>query len=250
MPRDHPVLVVDDDVTPSQVKQWFRSDTTERADGERFVLYGICDTEQELQDELSQGSDALPDLVLLDDQLQSTAGLRSDRKALDMVRWIAERFGDGRPRRILTTGSPSPTYCHAFCELGGHHVIDKHRPLERLRIMWATIDGHVWEPDSDGAIGFSVVDTNAVLLPYMEHVGWRKNAARDLGIAEGNVGQRKTRLATALGLPGDADRTEFVEQAHRKGLVWVPLIYRHLLPPDHPEHRRERFVPELRGDTP
>ena len=150
-----------------------------------------------------------------------------------MVRWIADRFGDGAPRRILTTSGPAPTHCHAFCELGGHHVIDKRHPLDRMRIMWETVAGRRWQLEVEDVAGFSVIEANGALLPYMEHAGWRRSAERDLGISAGTLGARKTRLAVALGIPGDSDRTQFVAAAHRQGLVWVPLIHRHLLAPEH-----------------
>ncbi len=247
VPIARSVLVVDDDLSAGQVKTWFREDRT-RPDGEQFTLYHVCTTEYELRDELAQAQDGLPDLILLDDKLQSAAGVSGERKAIDMVRWITAEFGDRRPRCILTTGSPTPTFCHAFCELGGHHVIDKHRPRDRMRIMWDTLDGETWEFAAESAAKLTIFDTNALILPYMQHPGWKQSAQQELNLTDVTVAQRKSRLAGQLGIPGDSDRSEFVEVAHRRGLVWVPLIYRHLLPADHREHRAERFVPSRPSD--
>jgi hypothetical protein len=238
------VLVVDDDVAPSQVKAWFRNDATERPEGEHFELYLVCETEQELQDELTQAPDALPDLILIDDRIQAAAGMSPERKALDIVTWITRRFGDARPHCVLTTATPAPTFSYAFCELGGHNVIDKHQPHERLRIMWETIDGKLWTPPGGDTAPFSVLDKTGLLLPYMEHPGWKPSALRELGLKEPALAQRKSRLAEDLGISGKSDRSVFVDTANALGIVWVPLIDRHLLPAGHPEHRVQRFVPD------
>lgn len=242
---DHPVLIVEDDTSWQEVKRWFNADP-QRPDGERLVFHSLCENDQELYDELIQSEDCLPEVVLLDDVLQNRASLSSERKAFAMVCWIAERFGERRPKCILTTGRLTPNYCYAFCELGGHNVIDKARPHERLPIIWETLQGRLWEPvvtSPEAPVSFSVLDTNGQLLPYLEFPHWSRLAETDLGLTPATVAKRKSRLADLLGMPGSSDRTELVHEANSRGLVWVPLTYRHLLPSAHPEYRSQRFVP-------
>jgi hypothetical protein len=241
--REYTVLVVEDDVG-----FWFRGDDTPRRDGSRLTLFDLCETEQQLHDELDQiakGGDVLPDLVLLDDRLHDGASGLTRRKAIDMVMWITTRFEDP-PKCVLTTASPDPTFCQAFCELGGDNIIDKHRPHERLDIIWRTLYGERWTHERSDVASLSVLDVNGRLLPYMEHARWRQSAERDLDITPQNLSQRKSRLAKALGVPADADRQDFVDTALAQGVIWVPLVYRHLLPPEHPEHRPQRFAPAPR----
>jgi hypothetical protein len=110
--------------------------------------------------------------------------------------------------------------------------------------MWETLDGELWEHDGDGTASITVEDAIGQLLPYLEHPRWKAAARAELELSDQALAQRKTRLAGELGIPGYADRTEFVDAALAQGILWVPLIYRHLLPPGHPEHRSEPFLPD------
>ncbi len=244
------MLVCDDDLARTTFEGWFEADLEERrcAQGKaalrRLEVDGqVCRTLQELRDALDEAEEAgaLPDLVLIDDRLQRKRGGESERSALRAVRLISSMFGDRRPRCVLHTGSPKPNDVWAFCELGGDNVVDKHRPLERAQILWQTLDGGRWTPPQPST-HVTLSDANGRLLPYMEEPYWKHNALQDLpDLTDAAANRAKSRLVTALGLMAGAEPREIVAAANDHGLVWVPLVSRHLLPEGHPEHRPTMF---------
>ncbi len=244
------VLACDDDLTLATFQEWFAADRAER---ERAYRRGalrwwevdkqICRTLAELRDALEESVDAggLPDLVLIDDRLPPGVGGETAPTALKAVRLITSTFGEGRPKCVLHTSAPKLNEITAFCALGGHNVVDKFRPHERMRVLWETHDGGCWSPPQ-AKTTMDVTKGNARLLPYMEHPHWMLNLTSEIPeFTPTAIYQATSRLRKALDLDSTAEAREIVDAAHEHGLVWVPLAYRHWLAEDHPEHRANTF---------
>jgi hypothetical protein len=244
------VLVFDDDLVRTTFEQWFEEDLQERrrrqgsAALRRLEVDGqVCRTLAELRDALEEADEAgaLPDLVLIDDRLQREPRREIVRAALSAVRLVQSMFGNDRPKCVLHSSDLKLNEIRAFCELGGHNAIDKHRRLERTEILWETLDGRRWSPPPLRT-DVSVSDANGRLLPYMELPQWKLNARRDLpGLKDDAANRAKSRLVSAFDLVAGAEPGEIVEAANDHGLTWVPLASRHLLPEGHPEHRETAF---------
>jgi hypothetical protein len=252
------VLVCDDDLRRGVFEEWFAADRAQRlasptcTDRRWLEVDGpVCRTLSELRDALEESEDAgvLPDLVLIDDRLQPERGGPPVRSALKAVRLITSMLGERRPKCVLHTSELHPNDVWTFCALGGHHAVDKFQPLERMQILWATLDGACWMPTANRRSAIDIDGANGRLLPYMEHSHWKYNARLDLpDLADSDVEkvdnrlfQAKRRLLDALDLPAGAEAREIVDAAHDHGIVWVPLAHRHLLPEAHPEHRATAF---------
>lgn len=246
------ILACDDDLTLETFQAWFAADQAERELQHRHqrgalrwfeVDEQVCRTLAELNDALEDcvAAASLPNLVLIDDRLPPGVGRETVPSALKAVRLITSMFGDERPKCVLHTSEPKPNAIQTFCALGGHHVIDKFQPQERMRVLWSTLDGAVWSPP-EPKTRIDVTKGNGRLLPYMELPHWKLNLTTEIPeMTRPAVHTATKRLREALGLDSTAEAREIVEAAHRDGIVWIPLAYRHWLPEDHPEHRDEVF---------
>lgn len=243
-------MVLDDTTSPHEIELWLADDRERRQAGPgagpaALELYGgtVARTPgmllRDLEDAFAAG--APPDVVLLDDRIESLVSGRPERTALLTMRQIASAYGEQRPVCVLMTAAAGPTYVYAFRELGGHHYADRSRTWpRRLETVRAALHGEVWTHRGSRRVEISAA--NARPLPYFEAECGSARIQALLGISGGVLNTCRSRLRAVLDVrPGLPDRVLAIE-AVDAGNIWVPLDARHLLPAGHPEHLDEAFV--------
>ena len=176
----------------------------------------------------------MPRVVLIDNHLRSAEGGFVEG-AFELLRLITERFTPAeRPVCILYTSRFDPCVAHAFCEQGGSHAIDKLLGWEqRLRVIWAAIDGERWQHSpSPPLVKFTPRDY--AILPFLAADLSANSIARELGLSDeqvhdarrglyGRLDEHEPRLVD-FALSGQT--TALAQAALRAGAVWTPLDHR------------------------
>jgi hypothetical protein len=183
----------------------------------------------------------MPDVVLIDDWLSRPRGEPSPgRSAVELVRWIGDRFAEP-PKCVLQTSRVFPPEAHAFCEFGGTQVIDKQRQpgwSDRLETVWKAVDGVRWRHAPHPPL-IDFAERDYQILPYLDADRSPPEIAAALGLTTDQVHDARRRLYNRLKKYVEAnDGSKFAKNfdlshqsrsladgALRAGAIWVPLHY-------------------------